>query len=395
MDYHPLSAIKRQPVEAVLAGLKSTHRDDSVKAGLMLIEDARRYGLDMRDYLTLSIDTRAGENASRFSALTGYEAALAFLNLPIKQDLKQGVLLEAASDTFQTYPGTRAMFPEVVDDMLRWSDRQGGLSFEKTEDIVAVSRTTKQIEVLWTIVDDTEADRATNTIAELANIPVHTIRTSQKTVDFHKHGSGYRTSYEFSRRASLDLLTPFANRVQRQLQKSKMAAATSLLINGDGNYGAAPVKDSKDYATTVAGKLNYESLMRFLSERAKNGTPVDTMVGNYKAWIDWILMWTPTLNGNRSEAEALAAAGGPAIKAAATVAPACGFALSSTVSDDQLIGITKGETLEELVEAGSVISESEQAIKNQSITYVRTENTGYRLVFGDTRSIFDYSTASA
>jgi len=66
------------------------------------------------------------------------------------------------------------------------------------------------------------------------------------------------------------------------------------------------------------------------------------------------------------------------------------FALSSTMTASQLLGMSKGDSLEELVEAGSTINESERAILNQSITYVKTLNAGYKLAFGDTRSIFNY-----
>ena len=66
------------------------------------------------------------------------------------------------------------------------------------------------------------------------------------------------------------------------------------------------------------------------------------------------------------------------------------FVLSSSAPANKLIGYTRGETLEELVEANSMIEESERAIQNQSITFVRTENTGYKLAFGDTRSIYNF-----
>ena len=65
------------------------------------------------------------------------------------------------------------------------------------------------------------------------------------------------------------------------------------------------------------------------------------------------------------------------------------FHISSSAPTGKLICYSKADTLEELIEAGSVLSESETAIKNQSITYVKTENSGYRLVYGDTRVIFD------
>lgn len=40
-----------------------------------------------------------------------------------------------------------------------------------------------------------------------------------------------------------------------------------------------------------------------------------------------------------------------------------------------------------------MISESEQSIRNQVITYVKTQSSGYKLAFGDTREIYDYTTA--
>jgi hypothetical protein len=65
--------------------------------------------------------------------------------------------------------------------------------------------------------------------------------------------------------------------------------------------------------------------------------------------------------------------------------------LSSAMPANKLLGFSKGDTLEELVEAGSNIQETERAILSQTMTMVRTENTGYRLVYGDTRSIFVFN----
>jgi hypothetical protein len=89
---------------------------------------------------------------------------------------------------------------------------------------------------------------------------------------------------------------------------------------------------------------------------------------------------------NRTEMEALTAAGGPMLQLP-IMGGAVQFAVSSAVPANKLIAFTKAETLEELVEAGSSISENERSILNQSITYVRTEVTGYKLAFGDTRTV--------
>lgn len=385
-----LTDVKRRPVEAVVGQLKAESNHDSREAANKLIAQAREAKLSLRDYLTLAVDPRAGEHSARFqeAGVNGYEATLDYLNLPFHNDLEQGVLLQAASETFQTFPGTRALFPEVVDDMLRWSDRQDQI--ESTENLVGQRRTISGIEMVSTVVEDDSAERGTFIVPELANIPVRTIRTSETSVKMFKHGSAYRTSYEFNRRASLDILTPFAARVQRQLEISKTSAAVSVLINGDGVNGAAPVVNMSthgaDFTNGKTLKDNYRALAKFLMWRASQGNPVDTLVGNFDTFVELMFMFMPTLNSGKSEVEAVVAAGGPNLQL-----PIMGgtvkFSISSAVPANRIICFSKAETLEELIEAGASISENERSITNQALTYVRTEVTGYKLAFGDTRTI--------
>lgn len=380
--------IQRRSVDDVLKGLRGS-RGESVEAGQGLVRAAADYGLNLRDYLTLAIDTRAGD--AKFGELSGYEAALAHLNLPIRNDLENGIVLQAASETFQTFPGTRAMFPEVIDDILRFKNRQE--QFESVAPMLAQSRTIAGTELISTLVEDDSTERDSFTVPELARIPVRTIRTSQQTVGMFKHGSAYRTSYEFNRRASLDILTPYAARVARELEKSKVNAAVSVLINGDGVNGAAATAALGSYGGDFTGgktlQSNYKALAKFLMERAKNGNPVDMLVGNFDTYVELMFMFAPTIGGtvaDRTQMEALVAAGSPAIQLP-IMGGAVQFAVASSVPANRLIAFNKAETLEELVEAGSSIAENERSILNQAITYVRTEVTGYKLAFGDTRTL--------
>jgi hypothetical protein len=391
MKHFDLTNVQRQPVETVVGALIAESGHDSREAATKLIAQAREVGLGMRDYLTLAVDTRQGDSSARFleAGLTGYEAALDHLDLPFHNDLSQGVLLQAASDTFQKFPGTRALFPEVIDDMVRWKDRQDQL--ESTDHLVGQRRTIAGSELISTVVEDDSEERGTFIVSELANIPVRTIRTSQTTVGMFKHGSAYRTSYEFNRRASLDILTPFAARVQRQLEISKTAAAVSVLINGDGVNEAAPVKKLSAYGADFNNgktlKDNYRALATFLMKRASEGNPVDTLCGNFDTYVELMFMFMPVLNNkDGSDVEKIQAIGGPTLQLP-IMGGAVKFALSSAVPANSLIAFSKAETLEELIEAGAAISENEQSVTNQALTYVRTETTGYKLAFGDTRTL--------
>lgn len=395
MATKPLNQIKRRGVDT-LAALRVDNPHESAQAGLRLIAEAKDFGLNMRDFLDLSINVHESENANQFrdgegNYLSGYEAALATLNLPVQEDFSRGIVLEAASDTFQTFPGARAVFPEVVDDLVKWKYRQEQL--ENTKALVSQTRTINGVEMITTIIDDKEADyQVVSAVAELGRVPVKTIRTGETAVRIYKHGGGIRMSYEFQRRARLDLLTPFQVRMARETERSKVWSATNVLINGDGVNPAAPVvnQSSFDGNATVDNKIHYKGLLGWLLARAKAGTPVDTVAGNWDSYLEWLLMFAlPTTANNTTDAQLLARTGFQ-IGGVPILTGTVNFVLSSGVPDGRLIGFSKGDTLEELVEAGSNIEESERAIQNQSITFVKTENSGYKLAFPDTRSIYNW-----
>lgn len=389
-----LTLVKRAAPAIILAGLTSQNRTESADAGLRLVREAKEFGLGLRAFLELSVVPQMAENPAQFAGLSGYEATLMHLGLPFRDNFGEGSLLQAASDSFQTYPGTRAMFPEVIDSMLRWKNRQDQI--ETTAQMVSQTRTINGAEMISTAVEDDSKDRDTAAIAEFGRIPVRTLRTSQTSVGIFKHGSGIRTSYEFERRASLDVLTPFAARVARELEISKVKAATSILINGDGVNAAAPVVAFTAYngvavnGTSSVLSTQYKAFAKWLVTMAKNGTPIDTIVGNLDIYLELLFMFTPTLNGQRSQIEAIAAQGGPSVNLNLPILGGnANFVLSSSMPADKILGYSKAETLEELVESGSTISENERSIQNQSVTYVRTENTGYKIAYGDTRSILN------
>lgn len=386
-----------KPAEEVLASLKPDdgNGEASLRAGQNLVKASKEAKLALPDYLRLAIDPNKGEFAG--SGMDGYECALAFLDLPVREDMGKGVLLQAAAETFNTFPGTRALFPPVIDSVLQWKYRQD--QFEDVSNLVGQSRVIAGNEMITTVVDDKAEDyQQTGVIAEGAEIPVRSLRTSEKGVKFYKFGGGMEFTYEFERRASLDIVTPYALRVERETQIGQTAIATAMLLNGDGVNGAAPEVTASSLAAgmtppvtgVAAGQINWEILLKWLVERAKAGTPVDTIVGNWDMYLSWIRMFaTPTADSGPSQIETLQKAGVQAAIDNPRLPMNIRFALSSTAPAGKLIGFIRGETLEELVENGSDIEESTRAITNQRVRYVKTINKGYRLVFGDTRSVLN------
>lgn len=388
----------RKPAEVLLAGLKPDDKNasTSLRAGENLIRQAKEARLSIDDYLRLAVDPNEGQ--FKGSKMDGYECALAYLDLPVRDDFSSGVLLQAAAETFNTFPGSRALFPPVIDNILQWKYRQDQI--ENVAALVSQSRTINGNEMISYVVDDKASDyQQTGVIAEGAEIPVRSLRMSEKGVKFYKFGGGIEFTYEFERRASLDIITPYAARMQREVEIGQTAIATALLLNGDGVSGAAPTVNATALAAEypvsgrpvpAAGRMNWEIVLKWLVTQAQKGTPIDTVVGNWDMYLEWIRMFaTPSLGAGKTQMEVLADAGVQVARENPRLPLNMNFALSSTAPAAKLIGFIKAETIEELVENGSDIEESTRAITNQRVRYVKTTNRGYRLVFGDTRSVLN------
>jgi len=388
----------RAPAEEVLAKLQSDNRGESLQAGRDIVGLSKELGISARDYLRLAVDPTRGEFGN--TELDGYQTALMALNLPVQDNFAQGVVLQAAAETFQTFPGVRALFPEVIDDIVHWKYRQ--VNFETAASIVSQTRTVNGVEMLTTVIDDSADDAygQWGQIAEGARIPTRSIRGSQYSVNFFKFGGGYEWTYEFARRASLDIVAPYAQRLETEIQRGQVGVVTNLLINGDSVYGAAPVVSGKTIAgdigiAHVRNKINWEVMLKWLVSRAQAGVPIDTVVGNWDMWFEWKRMFAkPDIAAGVPQIEVMRAAGINAAEASPQLGFNINFALSSSAPAGKLIGFSKADTVEELVETGSDIEESQQAIENQKVKYVKTKNSGYRLIYGDTRSILDLSEAA-
>lgn len=394
MNFKPTTELtqNRRPVADVVGALMSDSNAESEQAGLALLASAKEYGLSVDNYLRLAVQP---EGIAAELKLDGYEASKVFLGLPTKDDFKNGVVLQAAADAFASYRGVRALFPEVIDDVVQWKYRQ--TEFETPEALVSQSRTINGTELITTVVTDNEEDyQRYGMIAEGARIPIWSIKASDQSVKIFKFGVGLEWTYEFARRASLDLITPYVMRAEKATKIAQVATAYGLMVNGDGVHGAAAVRNASDVNAdnnldadaTAAGRLNWEVLTAWLVERAKSGAPIDTVAGNWDTYLQWRLMFAkPSVAEGMTSSDVLQRAGVSAAQANPQLDFNINFALVSDAAPNQLLGFSKSDTAEELIESGSDIEESEKVIKTQRVNLFSTKNAGYRLIFGDTREI--------
>lgn len=392
MTIKNITEIKKRKVADICNPLLSESDNEAMLAAEKLQKEAASYGLALNDFLDLAIDLSEGDEKAAYKngeGLSGFEQVMFKMNLPMKNNYKDQVTLAQASDTFATKPGSRILFPYAIDNVLRWNNNIDQM--EKVADILSGSRTTNGNELIRIVAEDDENARKSFRVGEGARIPMRKVRYSDRSVQFYKHGSGIEYTYEFERRAALDIITPFAARVARDLEISKMKAATDIMINGDGVNGAATAlsQASIDSGATD-GTISYDGLLGALATAVKAHHPIDTIAGNIDAYLQLVKLFGVSAASSAYEVDQMAGKGGPQFMGLRNIFTPVNFVLDSAVPAGKLLMFNRPDTLEELVEANSRIAEEEKNVLSQVISYVRTENTGYSLIYPDCRYVYTY-----
>lgn len=387
-----ITDIKKRKLSEICNPLLSENDTEALNSAERLVKEANSYGLPLDQFCDLAVDLSDGEEKAMYDngkGLSGFEQVMLKMNLPMRNNFKDQVTLAQASDTFATKPGSRIMFPYAIDNVLRWNNNLDQM--EKVSDIVSSSRTVNGQELIRIVAEDDENARKSFRIGEGAAVPVRKVRYSSRAVTFYKHGSGIEYTYEFERRAALDIITPFAARVQRDLEISKMRSATEIMINGDGVNAAAKELDQATLdAGATNGKVSYDGLLAALAQAIKAYHPIDTIAGNIDAYLQLAKLFGTAAVSSAYAVDQQAAKGGPQFMALRNIFSPVQFVLDSAVPDGKLLMFNRPDTLEELVEANSRVAEEDRNVRSQTVSYYRTENTGYSLIYPDCRYVYTY-----
>lgn len=384
--------IRKRKLDEICNPLLSESDSEAKFAAEKLSKEAAEYGLPLDKFLDLAVDLSEGEEKAAYKngdGLSGFEQVMFKMNLPMRNNYKDQVVLAQASDTFATKPGSHILFPYAIDNVLRWNNNLE--MNERVSDLISGSRTSNGNELVRIVAEDDAEARKTHRVGEGARIPVRKVSYSQKAVTFYKHGSGIEYTYEYNRRASIDLITPFAARVARDLEISKIKACTDIMINGDGvNAAATPLTQSSIDSQAQSGKLSYDGLLGALAIAIKAHHPIDTIAGDIDAYLQFAKLFGTAAVSSAYQVDQQAAKGGPQFMALRNIFTPVNFVLDSAVPSGKLLMFNRPDTIEEIVEANSQIQEEEKSARSQIITYFRTENTGYSIIYPDCRYVYTY-----
>lgn len=221
-------------------------------------------------------------------------------------------------------------------------------------------------------------------VTEAADLPVAKLRIGGTAISFYKYGRAIEASYEALRRMDIEMFKRNIDRIGVDAANNKIAEIIDVIKLGDGNNNAAPAHKVKDFdaaATTITRTAWIKFLLKFYPYNC------DTIVANEDGLIQILEVLYPKFEVASKMDELLA--NGLNVK---TTLPQ-GLIANTTLlyspniekinGKEAIYGLNRNNTIEELFEVGSSISEADKFIKNQTELLTVSENSGFRKIFAD------------
>jgi len=222
-------------------------------------------------------------------------------------------------------------------------------------------------------------------VTEAADLPVAKLKLGESAITLYKYGRAVEASYEALRRMSLELFNKHIDRIGVEAADNKIVEILGVIKDGDGNGNAAPTHKISELDSAATTTITRTAWIKFLLKFYPYSC--DTVVANEDGLIQILEVLYPKFEVAGKMDELLA--NGLNVK---TTLPQ-GLVANTTLlyspyvekigTKEAIYGINRGNTIEEIFEVGSSISEADKFIKNQTQILTVSENSGFRKIFAD------------
>jgi len=213
-------------------------------------------------------------------------------------------------------------------------------------------------------------------VGESAEIPITTLTDHENVITLKKYGRGLEATYEQMRRMRVDKLARIIQMMAVQSEIDKLAAAITILINGDGNSNTSATNSNLTTLDpdTVAGTL---TLKAWLSWKMKFANPyiITTALMQEAAALDLALLNTGS--GNIPLVGYNAGGMVQGLTPINQTSDGVRYGWTTDATANVILGLDRRYALEDVVEIGGEIAEMERFITNQTQVVVMTEVHGF------------------
>lgn len=186
---------------------------------------------------------------------------------------------------------TPILFPEFVNRVARQALIQDDILME----MVAI-QTPIDTNAYRTIYLDNDTYLASKKrVAEGADMPVATMKTSENTIKLYKYGRRVKATYEAMRRMRLDLFALQIQGIMKQAAMDRATDAYTVLKDGDGNSNAATNYNKTDLQTGAGtDALTYSGWLKYMFKFYPH--KMTTIIGGVDELIELLTMAAPNID---------------------------------------------------------------------------------------------------
>lgn len=345
----------------------------------MYREAVEEYGLTFSEYLEHMNPSKPNDK------LTAFERQLARYDIKTQSDPKRGIYAGSLHQFFVTDSDATILFPEFINNMARWEmlvpeDDPYDINLITGGQELGLSSNIFQ----EMYVDDSEDDYQESVTNEMAGFPEFTITWSQKAEGMKKYGIALKWSYEFMRRARIDIIRPVIQRFAQMQKRAIFREGLYFLINGTGT-DMTPAASSSTMATydtsiSAAGEVSYKGWLFWLN--AMRPYQIDTVFMRMSTAYALLTMTRPNVN-ELALREALdpKLVNAPVLIRGIRANPVMVIVDDAHISANTIVGIDSKYAARRMFEIGADLVETERIITQQFERIVLSNYSGFSKIF--------------
>lgn len=340
---------------------------------------AEDFGLTFSEYLEQMNPSNPNDK------LDAFERQLARYNIRVKSDPRKGYYAGNLAEFFVTDSDSRILFPEFLNRMARWAlltadDDPYDINLITGGNEEGLNENTfKEL-----FIDDKEADYQMSHVGELGGFPEIKVSYSEKAEGMKKYGVAIKWSYEFLRRARIDMIRPVIAKVALMQRRAIFKEGIDKLINGGGTTmtpaASSAAINTFDTDISAAGTLTYYGWLKWLNSRRPHS--IDTVFCNFDTAYKIITMTRASVD-TLALRESLnpAIANSPALVRGLKADPKIVIIDDADISSNVILGIDSRFAAKRYFEIGADMTETERIINQQFERVVISHVDGFSKIY--------------
>lgn len=228
-------------------------------------------------------------------------------------------------------------------------------------------------------VEDVDRAEVNMRVGQSADIPVVSLKQSDKTIILKKYGRMIKASYEALRYMPIDVFSFFVMRVAMAVEAEKVDKILDVLINGDEggsptpqNFNAVDLDSTSDdydltLKTWLRWKMKFKNPFMLTHTLSKDDTAIKAMLLNVG-------------NANIPLVNAGALIGAQSVEPINSLADRTRAGWLDSAPNNVFVGFDKRLAVERIFEIGGNVQETDRWIENQTEGLTQTETEAFAII---------------